>query len=215
MKQKLKERLTMPINNVQRRRVDKIKLSPLDNGVEGRLQQLSQIGNERVNSQTSIPFRERGTFKAFVLAILPDEATKTYQSAAENSVFMEQAPPPIIFRIPEMHACLPAPENLFTVTQKDSLLIEVHPVALPANDGVTTPKLGALVDIVYDDPINMIGPRYLGPSKGKSAEKTNMDAVREPSAAKSIASRFTNSNIADYDNKVTVGTKMKEIAEEL
>ena len=52
MKQKLKERLTMPINNVQRRRVDKIKLSPLDNGVEGRLQQLSQIGNERVNSQT-------------------------------------------------------------------------------------------------------------------------------------------------------------------
>ena len=88
MKKKLKERLTMPINNVQKRRVDRIKLSPIDNGVEGRLEQLTQLGNERVNSQTSIPFRERGRFKAFVLAVLPDEAIKTYQSSAENSVFM-------------------------------------------------------------------------------------------------------------------------------
>ena len=215
MTNKLKERLTMPINNIQRRRIDKIKLSPLDSGVEGRLKQLTQVGNERVSGQTSIPFRERGSFRAFVLAILPEEATKTYQSRAENNVFMEQAPPPIIFRIPEMPACLPAPDNLSTITARDSLLIEVHPVALPANDGVMVPKVGALVDIVYDDPINMIGPRYLGPSKSKSAEKTNMDAAKEPSATKSINSRFSNVNVGDYDKQVVVGAKMREVTEEL
>ena len=91
MIKKLKQRLTMPINNVQRRRIDRKKLSPLAGGVAGRLQQMTQIGNERVNSQAKIPFRERSSFRAFVLAILSEEATATYQSRAENSVFMDQA----------------------------------------------------------------------------------------------------------------------------
>jgi hypothetical protein len=210
----LKQRLTMPINNVQRRRIDRKKLSPLAGGVAGRLQQMTQIGNERVNSQAKIPFRERSSFRAFVLAILSEEATATYQSRAENSVFMDQAPPPIIFRIPEMHACIPAPNNLSRVGAEDAFFIDAHPVALPASDDVMVPKLGALVNIVYDDPVNMIGPRYLGPSKGKSAEKTKMDLKSETSAMNAIGSRFSNISVGDYDKQVNIGAGIQEVVEE-
>jgi len=208
MIKELKKRLTAPINNVQKRRVDRRKLSPLGGTVSDRLRQLSQIGKERVSSQVSIPFRERGVFKAFVLAVLNPEKNSVYQSKIENQVFMDQGAPPVIFRIPEMHACFPAPNDLTTLSDMDSFLIEVHPVALPMNDSVATPRVGALIDIVYEDPVNMIGPRYLGAVKERSAEKTNMNASKQENATKTLNSRFSGISVSDFDRGVTVGASM-------
>ena len=210
MTNKLKQRLTAPINNLQRRRVDKRKLDPLSATVSGRLEQLSQIGKERVSEQASIPFRERGVFKAFVLAVLSPEKNKVHQSKMENEVFMDQGAPAIIFRIPEMHACLPAPSDLTTLDDKDSFLIEVHPVALPMNDSVIAPKVGAMVDIIYEDPVNMIGPRYVGAVKGQSAEKTNMNASKEDKATKTLNSRFSGVSVSDFDGGINIGAKIAD-----
>tara|TARA_R100000005_G_C5002635_1_gene210343 strand:+ start:937 stop:1581 length:645 start_codon:yes stop_codon:yes gene_type:complete len=214
MRNKLKKRLTAPTNNVHRRRVDKRKLSPLAATVSDKLEQLTQVAKERVSEQVAIPFRERGVFKGFVLAVLSKNSSAAYQGNIEKDVFMDQAPPPIIFRIPEMHACIPAPDTLDSSEGFDSLLVEAHPVALPMNDSVRIPKVGALVDIIYEDPVNMIGPRYLGPVKGQSAEKTNLNSTQEEKALTTFNDRFSNVNVSDYDSKVSIGATIEAVEED-
>ena len=212
MAKDLKQRLTMPINNAQRRRIDRKKLSSTDGSITGRLRQLNQIGNERVSSQTAIPFREKSRFKAFVLAHLSTEDGKLYQTSSENEVFNDQAPPAIVFRIPELHACIPAPANLpiagaNSIAESDKFLINLHPVALPVNDSVSLPKVGSQIEIIFEDPVNVRGPRYLGAIKGSSAEKTNFNSNQSVSSREAIEKRYSNASVSSYDRGVTIGTK--------